>query len=150
MLLRLNPRTCQSSVIYHINYCDHPETLPLPTGWEAQLHRIATDNLEVPDNVYVLDKATWLVALMREATFDLENMLITCCLLDGTKEQWPLTSRACIEVLEGVLDDVEQYGLEVNMERRRTELPTDSTPQPVNAKLSKHKKQRSVLVSFLT
>lgn len=119
----------------------------LPPNWDSQLAILSTADLEQPRSVYALDSSAWLTEILEEVTFDVVSLTVSAVFIDGHTEDWPLMDRACIHVLEDVLDDL----------RRTFEPPTPSLPPappstPISSvfkKPAKHKKQRSLLMQFV-
>ena len=84
-----------------------------------------------------------------EITFDLPALVITCKMVDGTLEEWPLMQKGCLRALEAVVTDVHEFvevdkETESENERRRSE-----SPAAPSGKVTRHKKQRSLLMSLV-
>ncbi|KAI0251539.1 hypothetical protein BJV78DRAFT_1313445 [Lactifluus subvellereus] len=120
---------------------------PLPPNWDSQLAILSTVDLEQPRSVYALDSSAWLTEILEEVTFDVVSLTVSVVFTDGHTEDWPLMDRACVHVLEDVLDGL----------RQTVDPPTPSLPpappsspvSPVLKKPAKHKKQRSLLMQFV-
>lgn len=179
MLFRLIPRTVVPTVLFTLSFPDIPEceciyavmpsvcsndviALPLPVSWANQLNQLSADELELPGpaGMHALDKSASLASVIEEITFDLSTLRITCALLDGTRQEWPLMDTACMYALESVLFDVNEATNEAERERRQTEADARAKsrtpsppPLPVTTpapRMIKHKRQRSLLMSIVS
>jgi hypothetical protein len=120
---------------------------PLPQNWDSQLVTLSTADLELPRSIYALDSPAWLTEILEEITFDVVSLTVSAVFTDGHSEDWPLMDRACINMLEGVLD-----GLRQTVDPPVPSLPSapPSSPiSPVFKKPAKHKKQRSLLMQLV-
>ena len=148
MFIRLIPTSPLSPVLFAVSYPDIDESLPLPAAWAEQLHVLKQDGLDSPQTIHALDRAAGLVGIVMEITFDLPALVITCKMVDGTLEEWPLMQKGCLRALEAVVTDVHEFvevdkETESENERRRSESPAPS------GKVTRHKKQRSLLMSLV-
>jgi hypothetical protein len=146
MLLRLIPNPPLPAVMFAVKFPNLPEQLPLPPNWIAQLQQLANDDLDIPNNTYLLDKSTWIIALLEEVTFDLGCSTIICSFIDGSVEEWPMLQYDCIHALETVLSDVDQSTFEERDNQAPSSIPS---PPSTPTKPSKHKKSRSLLMSIV-
>ncbi|KAG6888910.1 hypothetical protein C0992_007097 [Termitomyces sp. T32_za158] len=154
MLVHVVPPTTDvqlAAVVFSIVFEDL-DPVATPSTWTTQLHNLRLDELEAPALVHALDKSTGILCLLEEVTFDLSTSTISCRLIDGSMEQWPLVAERCIQALERVLQDVNESALalereteEKQRERRRYEVPL--LPPPTKG--SRHRKQRSLLMTLV-
>ncbi|KAG6867661.1 hypothetical protein C0993_012603 [Termitomyces sp. T159_Od127] len=154
MLVHVVPPTAEvqlAAVVFSIVFEDL-DAAATPSTWTTQLNNLRLDELEVPTLVHALDKSTGILCLLEEVTFDLSTSTISCRFVDGSMEQWALVGEKCIKALERVLQDVNDSSLalereleEKQRERRRFEVPL--LPPPTKA--SRHKKQRSLLMTLV-
>jgi hypothetical protein len=105
-----------------------------------------------PAGLHALDKAAGLVNIMEEVTFNMNTLRVNCAFLDGSKEEWPLMDTACMYALETVLFDVNEGAVEAERERRILEAASRPPSPPVVSaqKFTKHKKQRSILMTLVS
>ncbi|KAL6304724.1 hypothetical protein BKA93DRAFT_260213 [Sparassis latifolia] len=160
MLIFLIPGAPRPNVFFTVSLADPCEYVPLSPGWAAQLHALQADELDMPSSVHALDKATWLLAILTEVTFDLTTLTVSCAFTDGPPIEWPLDDPACVRMLEDVLADVVLATGELEREREKelqTEREREQQTEPANkaelvpaAKPVKHKKQRSLLMSLVS
>ncbi|KAG6835644.1 hypothetical protein H0H93_016251 [Arthromyces matolae] len=128
-----------------------------PSTWISHLHNLRHDELEVPALMHALDKATGIISLLEEVTFDLSTKVISCHFVDGSVEQLSLVKDQCITALEQVVSDVNESSAAIEreleeekqraleLERKRFEAPLPPLPQRV----SRHKKQKSLLMTLV-
>jgi len=120
---------------------------PLPLNWDSQLAILTATDLELPRSIYALDMSTWLTEILEQVTFDVVSLTVSAVFTDGHTEDWPLMDRACIRILEGIVDGL----------RQTVHQPTPSSPPAppspsvshVFKKPAKHKKQRSLLMQLV-
>lgn len=151
MLIRVIPLPPLPTILFTITFPNLTRDLPMPPYWDAQLQRLAAEDLEIPHSIHSLDKAAWIAALLQEVTFDMTSLTVSALFIDHSVEEWPLMGRECVSALESVLRDVNDSALESEQERADAPPPTPPAPlpPPVQAKHSKHKKQRSLLMSLV-
>jgi len=120
---------------------------PLPLNWDSQLAILTATDLELPRSIYALDMSTWLTEILEQVTFDVVSLTVSAVFTDGHTEDWPLMDRACIRILEGIVDGL----------RQTVHQPAPSSPPaPPSPSVShvfkkpvKHKKQRSLLMQLV-
>lgn len=124
---------------------------PLPPNWDSQLAILSATDLELPRSIYALDMSTWLTEILEQVTFDVVSLTVSAVFTDGHAEDWPLMDRACIRILEGIVD-----GLRQTVHQPPTLPPPPPLPPPpspfvssVFKKPAKHKKQRSLLMQLV-
>lgn len=119
---------------------------PLPPNWDSQLAILTATDLELPRSIYALHISTWLTEILEQVTFDVVSLTVSAVFTDGHTEDWPLMDRACIRILEGIVD-----GLRQTVHQPPTPPPAPSSPSvsPVFKKPAKHKKQRSLLMQLV-
>lgn len=120
---------------------------PLPSNWDSQLAILSATDLELPRSIYALDMSTWLTEILEQVTFDVVSLTVSAVFTDGHTEDWPLMDRACIRILEGIVDGLRQTV------HQPPPLPSPALPSPsvspVLKKPAKHKKQRSLLMQLV-
>jgi hypothetical protein len=151
MFIRLIPTPPQTAVIFTVSYpdIDNNPNIPLPPSWDEQIRILKHDDLELPTTIHALDRAAGLVGIILEITFDVPALTISCRMVDGTVEEWPLMEKRCLSALESVVSDVNESALvereiELENEKRRFE-----SPNFISGKITRHKKQRSLLMTFV-
>lgn len=151
MLIRVIPLPPLPTILFTITFPNLTRDLPMPPYWDVQLQRLAAEDLEIPHSIHSLDKAAWIAALLQEVTFDMTSLTVSALFVDHSVEEWPLMGRECVSALESVLRDVNDSALESEQERADAppQPPPAPLPPPVQAKHSKHKKQRSLLMSLV-
>ena len=119
---------------------------PLPPNWDSQLAILTATDLELPRSIYALDISTWLTEILEQVTFDVVSLTVSAVFTNGHTEDCPLMDRACICILEGIVD-----GLRQTVHQPPTPPPAPSSPSvlPVFKKPAKHKKQRSLLMQLV-
>ena len=120
---------------------------PLPLNWDSQLAILTATDLELPRSIYALDLSTWLTDILDEVTFDIVSLTVSAVFTNGHMEDWPLMDRACINILEGILDDLRQ-----TVHQPAPSLPPAPPSSPVSPafkKPAKHRKQRSLLMQLV-
>ncbi|KAH9944899.1 hypothetical protein B0H21DRAFT_436235 [Amylocystis lapponica] len=149
MLIHLIPRQSHPTIFYSVSLPDPCERVQMPAGWSAQLQRLHADEIDIPNTVFALDAATWLTAVIHDVTFDLPGGTVSCSFIDGQGVQWPLVGE-CIDALEQVVADV----IQATAEKERESAPPAPLVQPEPSvpeqKPTKHKKQRSLLMSLVS
>ncbi|KAI0049536.1 hypothetical protein FA95DRAFT_1571206 [Auriscalpium vulgare] len=145
MLLRLFPNAHVPTVLLNVSLPALPDALPTPANWDGQLHRIASDELlELPRSLYALDQSAWLTEIIQEVTFDMVTLTIGVTFSDGRVEEWPLMDSQCMDVLEGLVEDLQPSEAPKEKERLVASPPVPIPgPSPSSKKSVKHKKQRS-------
>jgi hypothetical protein len=83
-----------------------------------------------------------------DVTFDVVSLTVSAVFTDGHTEDWPLMDRACIRILEDILDDLRQSILSPSPSAPQAPAPPSPVP-PVFKKPAKHKKQRSLLMQLV-
>ncbi len=148
MLLRLISHPPAPVMLFTVSFI--PTDLhPLPLNWDSQLAILSATDLELPRSIYALDMSTWLTEILEQVTFDVVSLTVSAVFTDGHTEDWPLMDRACIRILEGIVNGLRQTVLQ----------PTPSPPpppplpspsvSPVFKKPAKHKKHRSLLMQLV-
>jgi hypothetical protein len=166
MLIKLNPKSPQPAVLYNLSYPPAID-LPLPPAYQSLLHTLSTSfpQLDPPSTLHALDKATWLVAVLKEVVFDLDRDWVRCVWVDGGVEEWALSAEGvdggCVGMLERVLRDVGLSAIEDERERLRADwerfgrqraMAVAKHQAEVHAQAqvkAKHKKHRSLLMSLV-
>jgi len=122
----------------------------LPHNWDSQLAILNATDLELPRSIYALDLSTWLTDVLEEVTFDVVALTVSAVFTDGHTEDWPLMDRACVSILENILDDLRQSVLRpAPASPSLPPAPPSSPVFPVFRKPAKHKKQRSLLMQLV-
>ena len=119
---------------------------PLPPNWDSQLAILSATDLELPRSIYALDISTWLTDILEQVTFDVVSLTVSAVFTDGHTEDWPLMDRACIRILEGIVDGLRQT---VHQPPPPPPAPPSPSVSPVFKKPAKHKKQRSLLMQLV-
>ena len=139
-----------------------------------------TEDLELPDNLYALDKSVRLMSLLDEVTFEImegtgdrdgggdndeKTVRVTCRFGDGALEEWSVTTGAgLISALDGIVNNVQESTLENDKEferYRKSQLQNNrsrasnrlSMPTgliPMTGTKPRHKKQRSLFMQIVT
>lgn len=90
------------------------------------------------------------------------SLTICCLFVDGSSEKWPLAAPGCLKALESVFRDVDMSSAPAQTEREREKererLKQELARQqrqflnspPTTVKVTKHKKSRSLLMSFVS
>jgi hypothetical protein len=154
MFIRLIPSPPHPAIIFTVSYpdIDNIPNIPLPPSWDDQIRLLKHDDLELPTTIHALDKAAGLVSIILEITFDVPALIISCRMLDGSLEEWPLMEKRCLAALESVVSDVNESAIlerEIELENENRRLSTDS-PMPISGKITRHKKQRSLLMTLVS
>ena len=103
MQLRLISHPLAPVMLFTISFI--PTDLhPLPPNWDSQLAILTATDLKLPRSIYVLHISTWLTKILEQVTFDVVSLTILAVFMDGHTEDWPLMDRACIRILEGIVD----------------------------------------------
>jgi len=121
---------------------------PLPHNWDSQLAILNATDLAPPPSIHALDMSTWLTDILVDVTFDVVSLTVSAVFTDGHTEDWPLMDRACIRILEDILDDLRQSILSPSPSAPQAPAPPSPVP-PVFKKPAKHKKQRSLLTQLV-
>ncbi|KAF8874853.1 hypothetical protein BD779DRAFT_1678545 [Infundibulicybe gibba] len=119
MLIKLTPAFPASTVLFAMTFPEFNDGLPVPPSWLNQLNQLTMDELEHPKALHALDKAACIANILEEVSFDIPGLTITCRFYDGTTEEWPLMGARCMDVLQGILNDVNDYTLEIEREREQ-------------------------------
>lgn len=193
MQIRLLPPPPHPAILFTIAYPNPPEYLGIPASWAAQLQRLSSEELEMPQTLLALDKTSWLVAVLQTVTFDISRCrsraaagsflgprkdagrakgTVSCLFTDGKIIEWEMglciggvgkaknrEARVCVEMLESVLRDVVDSAMEAEREKLRYQAPQQPiaphvpegalVSQSSSRKQTKHKKQRSLLMSLV-
>lgn len=165
MLIRLIPSVSHGTVLYNVSFPVNVPNLPTPPGWSNQLHLLTSVlRLDSPLNIHMFDRSVGLVARIVEVMFDVPNKEVVVGFVDGRTERFPMNSQ-CMQMLQGVVDDVktcyEQESRRDSFERSTSasvcssvaslqDIPSTSAAPPKSPKLSRHKKQRSLLFSLIS
>ncbi|KAG2076264.1 hypothetical protein BDR04DRAFT_754525 [Suillus decipiens] len=164
MLIRLVPSASHGTVLYNVSFPINIPNLPTPPAWSNQLHLLTSVlRLESPHNIHVFDRSVGLVARIIEVIFDIPTKEIVVSFVGGRVEKLPMNLQ-CMQMLQGVVDDVKTCS---EQESRRDsfecatsasicssvtssqDIPNIAGP-PKSPKLSRHKKQRSLLFSLIS
>ncbi|KAG1740479.1 uncharacterized protein EDB91DRAFT_1132674 [Suillus paluster] len=165
MLIRLIPSGPNGAVLYNVSFPTNLPDLPTPLAWSNQLHLLTSVlRLEAPQSIHVFDRSVGLVALIVEVMFDIPTKEVVVSFVDGRSLKLPMHSQ-CMQMLQAVIDDVRACSAQ---ESRRDsfegatsasicssvassqEIPSTSGAPPKSPKLSRHKKQRSLLFSLIS
>ncbi len=157
MLIQVVPNSPNPTVLFAIEFNNLLEHLPTPPAWLYQLQCLSLDDLDPPNCIHALDKAASVACLVQKLTFDIPTLTVSCAFVDGLVEEWPLMGAGCLRALEGVVDDVNDSSVEVErekererveQERERKRIQSLNSP-PSSIKVTRHKKQRSLLMSLV-
>src|SRR5262245_38571405 len=107
MLIRLIPTTPLPTVLFTISFPNPPPDIQIPESWNLQIQTLSYDDLETPRLMHALDKSAAFPTLLKEVLFDVPASIVSCSFVDGSREEWPLMDRRCLEMLAGVVRDVE-------------------------------------------
>ncbi|KAG0697129.1 hypothetical protein DFH29DRAFT_164793 [Suillus ampliporus] len=165
MLIRLIPSGPNGAVLYNVSFPTNLPDLPIPPAWSNQLHLLTSVlRLDAPQSIHVFDRSVGLVARVLEVMFDVPAKEVAVSFVDGCSIKLPMNSQ-CMQMLQGVVDDVRACSAQ---ESRRDsfdgatsasvcssvassqEIPSTSGAPPKSPKLSRHKKQRSLLFSLIS
>ena len=151
------------SVDFALEFKNLPPHLPIPPAWAHQVAILNLDDLELPNGIHALDSSAGPSALLHQVTFDLPAQLVACVFVDGSTETWSLDGKqGCIDRLQGVIRNVDAATAESvsELERHvakqrwrdheRERLLNMTIPAPVTSKSSKHRKQRSLLMTLVS
>ncbi|KAJ7594200.1 hypothetical protein C8J56DRAFT_1043972 [Mycena floridula] len=158
MLIRLlphqnHPENPNPTVLFAVAFQNLPDTLPLPFSWASQLNALSMDDLELPTSVHSLDKSVVLPCIIEQVTFDVPAGTISCLLIDGSLETWPLCDSR--NLLDRVINDVNDSAAIAEFERERERMRQEAHAESLKAealssvKVKTHKKQRSLLMSLV-
>src|SRR6266852_6939003 len=145
MQLRLISHPPAPMMLFTISFLP-TDIQPFPLNWDSQLAILSATDLELPRSVYALDMSTWLTEILEQVTFDVVSLTVSAVFSDGHTEDWPLMDRACIRILEGIVDGLRQT---VHLPPPPPPAPPSLTVSPVIKKPAKHKKQRSLLMQLV-
>jgi hypothetical protein len=159
MLIKLLPtHPSHPTVLFGITFESClPEGVQVPISWTSQQALLLADSLELPKYIHALDAASIFPCLLEEVVFDIQLLLISCRFIDGSCVEWSLMDSKCLTSLENVLRDVTESTREVEEPERegtkekekREELPELLNSPPSTIKGTRHKKQRSLLMSLV-
>ncbi|PBK76141.1 hypothetical protein ARMSODRAFT_905635 [Armillaria solidipes] len=157
MLIRLLPAASHPTVLFAITFQNLPDDLFNPHAWTTHLSHLSVDGLDAPELVHCLDKAAFIPSILKEVTFDVPMSTISCRFVDGSTEEWPLRAPGCLQALNSVLDDVNQSALVTEREKEREKVKEKERKDgqqslnspPTTVKVTRHKKQRSLLMSLV-
>ncbi|KAG7451553.1 uncharacterized protein BT62DRAFT_1000807 [Guyanagaster necrorhizus] len=157
MLIRLLPPASHPTVLFAITFQNLPGDLFNPHAWTSHLSNLSVDGVDTPELVHCLDKAAFIPSILKEVTFDVPMLMISCRFVDGSTEEWPLRAARCLLALDSVLDDVNHSAVLTEREKEREKvkekerkdgLQSLNSP-PTTVKVTRHKKQRSLLMSLV-
>jgi len=163
MLIRLIPPTPEHShILYTLAFPTSLRDLPFPPAWSNQLHLLTSVlHFESPQSIHVFDRSVGLVARIYDLTFDIPANEVTVSFVDGRGAKIPMNAQ-CIQMLQSVIEDVrtcaEQEARRDTLEETSVcssvtssqSIPIISSVPPKSPKLSKHKRQRSLLFSLIS
>ncbi|KAK0469313.1 uncharacterized protein EV420DRAFT_1258853 [Desarmillaria tabescens] len=157
MLIRLLPAASHPTVLFAITFQNLPDDLYNPHAWTTHLSNLSVDGLDAPELVHCLDKAAFIPSILKEVTFDVPMLTISCRFADGSTEEWPLRTAGCLQALDSVLDDVNQSAVVTEREKEREKVKEKEhkdgqqslNSPPTTVKVPRHKKQRSLLMSLV-
>lgn len=177
MLIKLLPPAPHPTVLFALTFPNAQQCLPIPHSYSTLIHALNTSHpqLDLPNSIYALDKATYLLELVSEVVFDMGTGEVKCVWVDGATDVWDLRmgeSRSDWELeggvgqmLESVLRDVNESAEETEREKLREEwdkyraaqaeaLQANASAQVQIAAAApvvkgKHKKQRSLLMTLV-
>lgn len=175
MLIKLIPPPPHPAVLFTLSLPDPQPCLPTPNNYNAIIHSLNTSHpqLVLPNSLYALDKATYILDLLDQVIFDMVSGQVKCIWVDGVTDVWDLRlgERRSVWELEGgvgrmlesVLDDVNTSAEESEWEKlredwdnyRAAKVEAQSNPasqvQVAAAPVvkGKHKKQRSLLMTLV-
>lgn len=179
MQIKLLPPAPHPTVLFAITFPNPQPCLPIPHSYTTLVHTLNTSHpqLDLPNSVYALDKATYILELLSEVIFDMSTGEVKCIWVDGVIDAWDLRigeKRSTWELeggvgqmLESVLTDVNMSAEESEWEKLREEWDkyraaevearanADAQVQiaaiaaAVPVIKSKHKKQRSLLMTLV-
>jgi hypothetical protein len=165
MLIRLIPASPFPTVLFTVSFKNTPPEIPIPTSWNTQIQTLTYDELEVPSLLHALDKSAAMPTLIHEVTFNVPASAVICTFVDGSLEEWPMVDQRCLESLENVARDVENSAASSSEEKKpqETDAQQDNkeeqphndgdpvpAPAPSPGKIGKHKRQRSLLMTFVS
>lgn len=178
MLIKLVPPAPHPTVLFTLTFPNPQQCLPRPHNYSALIHTLNTSHpqLDLPNSIYALDKATYLLEVISEVIFDMGTGQVKCVWVDGAIEAWDLRMeerRSVWEIeggvarmLESVLRDVNMSAEEGEREKLReewdkyraakAESQANAIAQiqvaaavPAAPIVKKHKKQRSLLMTLV-
>ncbi|KAF5386642.1 hypothetical protein D9615_002035 [Tricholomella constricta] len=160
MLVNIVPPTADvhlSAVVFSVIFEDLAPELANPPLWTNLLQVLRRDELEIPESIHAFDKAAGIICLLEEVTFDLSTKVISCQFLDGSTEQWPFAGTRCAKALERIVLDVNESSLDIEREREQEKQRErekerkrlESISPSSTIKVSRHKKQRSLLMTLV-
>lgn len=176
MLLKLEPLQ-EPTIHISFSFKDFPPNLSTPPAWSTQASHLVAEKLEVPSTMHSFDKAAGITDLLEEVIFDVKRQEVRCLFADGGTEEWGfhhyteidaenairdglVEGNSLLAVLDGVVRDVrastqedEQAILEREQERPpvvRLERSKSVSVKSRNGKVSRHKKQRSMFMQFVS
>ncbi|KAF8061752.1 hypothetical protein FPV67DRAFT_1563995 [Lyophyllum atratum] len=147
-----------AAVVFAVIFEDLSDDLSFPPSWLNKLQNLQHDELELPKVIHALDKAASIICLLESVTFDLSTRVISAQFLDGSVDQWPLAAASCVATLERIVFDVNESSLAIEQEQEREKEERErekerkrleSIPPPSSMKVTRHKKQRSLLMTFV-
>ncbi|KAG5641996.1 hypothetical protein DXG03_003796 [Asterophora parasitica] len=159
MLVNIVPPTADahlSAVVFSVIFEDLAPKLPNPPVWTNLLQNLRRDELEVPESMHAFDRAAGIICLLEEVTFDLSTQIISCQFVDGSTEQWSFAGTQCVKALQRIVLDVNESSLDIERERemerqkeREMERKRLESISPPSAKVTRHKKQKSLLMTLV-
>jgi hypothetical protein len=150
MLIRLNPHGSQPAHVFTLSFGPLRDDLPIPNAWAYELQRLAADGIQQPSpsGLLALDKSVGLMNVLQEVTLDVPGLTVTCLFIDGHRHDWMMDA-ACVAFLENILADIDEMYLESERERRSLESKERVASESSDSRPTKHKKQRSLLMSLV-
>ncbi|KAG2130139.1 uncharacterized protein EDB93DRAFT_1180957 [Suillus bovinus] len=135
-----------------------------PPAWSNQLHHLTSVlHLDSPPSIHVFDHSVGLVTRIIKVMFDLPTKEVVVSFVNGCIEKLPMNSQ-CMQMLQSVVDDVkactEQESRRDSFEYATSasicsnpaslqDIPSTPIAPLKSLKLSRHKKQCSLLFSLI-
>ncbi len=113
------------TILFGMTYRDLPVELDKPLAWRLLFVSIIVDKLDPPEFIHALDKATWIPSILQEITFNVATLTVSCLFVDGSCEEWPVVSPACLEALQSVISDMTLSLVETEKELEQELMQTD-------------------------
>lgn len=164
MLIRLIPSSPHSHILYSLSFPTNLRDLPFPPAWSNQLHLLTSVlHFESPQSIHVFDRSVGLVTRIYDLTYDVPAKEVIVSFVDGRGAKIPMNAQ-CIQMLQSVIEDVqtcaEQEARSDTLEETSASvcssvtssqsIPIISSVPSKSPKLSKHKRQRSLLFSLIS
>ncbi|KAF9463243.1 hypothetical protein BDZ94DRAFT_1282602 [Collybia nuda] len=136
--------------MHTVSWSQYNENYVIPPAWQNLLHALKQDDLNEPETLFNLDKGVGITTLLEVITFDVPTMTVCCVFTDGSTEEWPLIEENCLRLIDAVARDVNEATLDREMEEDvQKEKEYVGNLPPVIARPSRHKRQRSLLMSLV-